>query len=105
MTGNVQTFAAGVADAAQVPAQSRISPNQRVRAATGTLGTVADVLLFPGLPATATVVGNWILPDARTFATGLPTISRSSTGTGFSGLGTPTGTMIVRLGDFRVSAQ
>ena len=105
MAGNVQTFAAGVADAAQVPAQSRISPNQRVRAATGTLGTVADVLLFPGLPATPTVVGNWILPDTRTFATGLPTISRSSTGTAFSGLGTPTGTMIVRLGDFRVSAQ
>ena len=105
MAGNVQTLAPGVSDAAQVPAVTRISPNQRVSAATGTLGTVADVLQFPGAPPSFTVVGNWISPNTRTFAAGLPTISVSSVGNCFNAVGVPTGPMIVKIADPRVSAQ
>jgi hypothetical protein len=105
LAGNVQTIAAGVSDAAQVPAVLKISPNQRVSAATGTLGTVADVLQFPGTVPPFTVVGNWISPNTRCFAGGLPTISLSSVGNCFNAVGVPTGPMIVKLPDSRVSAQ
>src|SRR5690348_17080842 len=105
MAGNVQTIAAGVSDAAQVPATLKISPNQRASATTGTLGTVADVLQFPGVVPPFTVVGNWIVPNTRCFAGGLPTISVSSVGNSFNAIGVPTGPMIVKLPDSRVSAQ
>ena len=105
MAGNVQTLAPGIADGAQVPATSKISPNQRVSATTGTLGTVADVVLFPGAVPPFTVVGNWLSPNTRTFATGLPTIAQSSIGNCFNAIGVPTGPMTVKIGDSRVSAQ
>jgi hypothetical protein len=105
MAGNVQTLAVGVSDAAQVPAISKISPNQRVSAATGTLGTVADVVNFAGAVPPFTVVGNWISPNTRCFAGGLPTISVSSVGTCFNVIGIPTGPMLVKIPDTRVSAQ
>ncbi len=105
MAGNVQTLAPGVSDAAQVPAVTKISPNQRVSATTGTIGTVADVLQFPGAVPPFTVVGNWISPNTRTMAMGLPTIAQSSIGNCFNAVGAPTGPMIVKLGDSRVSAQ
>ena len=105
MAGNVQTLAPGISDGAQVPAATKISPNQRVSATTGTIGTVADVVQFAGAPPTFTVVGNWISPNSRTMAMGLPTIAQSSIGACFNAVGVPTGPMTVKLGDPRVSAQ
>jgi hypothetical protein len=105
MAGNVQTLAFGVSDVAQVPAVTKISPNTRVSATTGTLGTVADVLQFPGVVPPFTVVGNWISPNTRCFAGGLPTISVSSVGNCFNAIGIPTGPMLVKIADPRVSAQ
>ena len=105
MAGNVQTLAPGVQDAGQLPATVKISPNQRVSTPTGTIGTVADVLQFPGTPPTLTVVGNWISPNTRVLATGVPTISASSIGNSFNAVGAPTGPMIAKLTDSRVRAQ
>jgi hypothetical protein len=51
------------------------------------------------------VVGNWISPNTRTLAMGLPTVALSSVGTCFNAAGIPTGPMIVKIGDPRVSAQ
>jgi hypothetical protein len=105
MAGNVQTLASGISDGAQVPAITKISPNQRVSATTGTIGTVADVVQFPGAVFPFTVVGNWLSPNSRTFAMGLPTIAQSSIGNCFNAVGAPTGPMTVKIGDPRVSAQ
>lgn len=105
MAGNVQTLAAGVSDAAQVPAATKISPNQRVSATTGTLGTVADLLTFPGAVPPFTVTGNWISPNTRCLIGGLPSISISSVGNCVNAVGVPTGPMIVKIPDSRVSAQ
>src|SRR6266699_614859 len=103
MAGNVQTLAPGVSDVAQVPAVIKISPNLRASATTGTLGTVADVLMFPGVVPPFTVIGNWITPNTRTFAGGLPTISISSVGNCFNAIGIPTGPMLVKIPEPRVS--
>ena len=105
MAGNVQTLAPGIADGAQVPATTKISPNQRVSTTTGTIGTVADVVQFPGAVPPFTVVGNWLSPNTRTMAMGLPTIAMSSIGACFNAVGAPTGPMTVKVGDSRVSAQ
>jgi hypothetical protein len=105
MAGNVQTLAPGISDGAQVPAITTISPNQRVSTTTGTIGTVADVVQFPGAVPPFTVVGNWLSPNTRTLAMGLPTIAQSSLGNCFNALGVPTGPMTVKTGDPRVSAQ
>ena len=105
MAGNVQTLPPGISDGAQIPATTKISPNQRVSTTTGTIGTVADVVQFAGAPPTFTVIGNWLSPNSRTLALGLPTIALSSVGNCFNPLGVPTGPMIVKLGDPRVSAQ
>ena len=105
MPGNVQTIAPGVSDGAGVPAATKISPNTRVSATTGTLGTVADVLQFPGAVPPFTVVGNWVSPNTRTLVGGLPSISQSAIGTCFNPVGVPTGPMRVVIPDPRVSAQ
>jgi hypothetical protein len=105
MAGSVQTLAPGVSDGAQVPAITKISPNQRVSTTTGTIGTVADVVQFAGAVPPFTVVGNWLSPNTRTLAMGLPTIAQSSLGNCFNAIGVPTGPMIVKTGDPRVSAQ
>lgn len=105
MPGNVQTIAAGVSDVAGVPAVTKISPNVRVSATTGTLGTVADVLLFPGAVPPLTVIGNWVSPNTRVLVGGLPSISMSALGTCFNVVSVPTGPMRVVISDPRVSAQ
>lgn len=105
MTGNVHTLAIGAVDAASVPAATKVSPNLRASAATGTLSTVADVLTFPGAVPPFTVVGNWVSPNTRVFAGGLPTISATALGTCFNVVGVPTGPMRVTVTDPRVSAQ
>ena len=66
---------------------------------------MADVLQFPGGVSPFTVVGNWLSPNTRTMAMGLPTIAQSSIGACFSAVGVPTGPMTVKIGDPRVSAQ
>ena len=105
MPGNVQTIATGVSDAAGVPATTKISPNTRVSATTGTLGTVADVLQFPGVAPPFTVIGNWVSPNTRVLVGGLPSISQSAVGVCFSAVPAPTGPMRVVVTDPRVSAQ
>ena len=105
MAGNVQTLAPGISDGAQIPATSKISPNQRVSTTTGTIGTVADVVQFAGVPPSFTVIGNWVSPNTRTFAMNLPPIAQSSIGACVNAVGAPTGPMTVKLGDPRVSAQ
>jgi len=105
MPGNVQTLAPGVSDAIGVPAVSKISPNTRVSATTGTLGTVADVLQFPGIVPPLTVVGNWVSPNTRVLIAGLPSISQSAVGVCFNVVGIPTGPMRVVITDPRVVAQ
>jgi hypothetical protein len=105
MAGNVQTLASGVSDGAQVPATVKISQNQRVSATSGTLGTVADILQFPGAVPPYTVIGNWVSPNTRCTVGGVPTISVSSVGSCLNAVGAPTGPMVVKLTDSRVSAQ
>lgn len=105
MAGNVQTIAAGVSDRAQVPAVSKVSPNQRLSATTGTLGTVADVLMVPGAVPPFTAVGNWVSPNMGVFDIGLPNMSQSSFGTGVNAVGVPTGPMTVKITDPRISAH
>ena len=89
--GDALAVGCDVSDAAQVPAVTKISPNQRVSATTGTLGTVADVLQFPGAVPPFTVVGNWLSPNTRCTINGLPSISVSSVGNCFNAVGVPTG--------------
>jgi hypothetical protein len=105
MPGYVQTLASGVTDAAGVPATARISPNTRVSASTGTLGTVADLLQFPGAVAPFTVTGNWVSPNTRTLINALASISQSALGACVNAAGAPTGPMRVLVADPRVSAQ
>lgn len=105
MSGNVQTIASGVSDATGVPAATKISPNGRVSATTGTLGTLADILQFPGAVPPFTVTGNWVVPNNRVLVGGLPSISQSAVGTCVSAVPAPTGPMRVVIADTRVSAQ
>lgn len=105
MPGNVHTIAPGAQDGAQVPAVAKVSPNFRVLTTTGPISTVADVLLFAGAVPPFTVIGNWLVPNARVLAVGLPTIGQTSTGNSFNAVGVPTGPVTVKLTDPRVSAQ
>ena len=104
MAGPIEALAPGIQDTLGIRAVAKVSPNLRVLTTTGPVGTVADVVLFPG----PNVVGNWIVPNQRTLVGGLPAISASSVGIAFmpsvSGLA-PTGPMTVVQGDTRVSGM
>ena len=80
-----------------------VSPNSRVKSATGFVGTVADQPMFP-VPPGPSVVGLWLAPDGRTLVGGIPSISSSSTGITISGSTPPSiiGPMTVVQGDARV---
>ena len=106
MAGPVQTIPAGVQDSAKVRGVGKISPNTRVKTATGFVGTVADTILFPGPPSTLSVTGRWVLPNQRCLVNGTPTISESSKGIAFAATVPPgsTGPMEVVQPDPRVSA-
>ena len=104
MPGPVQTLAAGIVDPISIPAVAKISPNTRVRTATGFIGTIGDTVTFPGLPVTLSLTGQWLVPNARTLAAGLPTISASATGLAVTPLG-PWAPIVVVAPDTRVSAQ
>ena len=105
MAGQVQTIPLGVQDSAGVRSVGKISPNTRVKASTGFVGTVADTILFPG-PPTSSVTGQWVVPNQRCLVNGIPTISVSSVGIAFAATVPPgsTGPMVVVQPDPRVSA-
>jgi hypothetical protein len=105
MAGPVQTLASGVLDPGGIPAVAKISPNVRVSATTGPIGTIADVLTFVPSPLTFPLVGNWLVPNNRTLVGGLPSISVSSVGIVYNVIGVPYGPPVVASPDSRVMAQ
>jgi len=104
MAGPIEALAPGIQDASQMRATAKLSPNLRVTTATGPVGTVADIVQFPG----PSVIGNWVMPNQRTLVNGLPTVGASSAGVAYvpsaTGLA-PAGPMTVVQGDPRVSAM
>ncbi|MEE8523603.1 MAG: hypothetical protein V3T72_06695 [Thermoanaerobaculia bacterium] len=80
MAGFVSTLAPGIQDPIGSRAVVKISPNLRARASTGFLGTVADVPMFPFPAASFFLQGQWLIPDTRCFAGGIPTVSQTSIG-------------------------
>ena len=105
MPGPVEALAAGIQDGPGTRAVAKVSPNVRAKTATGFIGTLADVVTFPG---PTSVVGFWIVANTRTLAAGIPTIGASSTGMAFSPPvppPTPTGPMTVVQPDTRVQAM
>jgi hypothetical protein len=104
MAGPIEALALGIQDSFAVRATAKLSPNLRVTTTTGPVGTVLDIVQFPG----PNVIGNWVVPNQRTLVNGLPTIGASSTGMAYmpsiTGL-VPTGPMLVVQGDARVSAM
>lgn len=80
MAGFVSTLPLGVQDPMASRSLVKVSPNLRAKASTGTLGTVADVHTFPFLVSTLFLQGQWLVPDTRCFASGVPTVSQSSVG-------------------------
>ena len=105
MPGPVEALAAGIQDSLGFRAVAKVSPNVRAKTATGFIGTLADVVTFPG---PTSVVGFWIVANTRTLAAGIPTIGASSTGMAFSPPvppPTPTGPMTVVQPDTRVQAM
>lgn len=100
MAGLIQTTPFGVQDVFAMRGVGKISPNVRAKATTGFMGTVADVIAFPG----PSVIGQWVVPNQRCLATGIPTIAVSSVGITYSSLGTPIGPMVVVQPDPRVTA-
>jgi hypothetical protein len=58
-------------------AVSMVGPNQRASTTLGAIGTVADVVMFSN---PVSVTGQWIVPNTRVFASGVPTVGGASTG-------------------------
>jgi len=77
MAGNVLTAPLGAQGPPGVRAATVISPNLRAKGTAGYVATVADV---PQFPSPLSVIGAWTVPDQRTMAMGIPTISASSAG-------------------------
>jgi len=105
MPGYVHTLASGAIDVLSVPAATKITPNLRASAATGTLSTIGDTVIFPGVVPPFTVTGNWTVANTRVLAASLPTISQSAVGVCFNVVGVPTSPMTVIVTDPRVQAQ
>lgn len=105
MPGPVEALAAGIQDSLGTRAVAKVSPNLRAKTATGFIGTLADVVTFPG---PTSVVGFWIVANTRTLAAGVPTIGAASTGMAFGAPvppPPPTGPMTVVQPDARVRAM
>ena len=95
MAGPINTTPTGVQDSLGVRAIGRIPANSRVITPTGAVGVVFDVVLFPGTPDTkTTVIGQWILPNQRTRANGMPTIGSSSVGIAYAIVTLPAPTLV-----------
>jgi hypothetical protein len=85
--------------AAGSPGTAFVSVNTRVKAMTGPLGLMSDVMQFSG----PLVVGAWIVGNARVKVGGVPTVGVGSAGTATGALGA-TGPVTVLQGDTRVRA-
>ena len=105
MAGPIQTTPLGVQDSAGIRAVSQISPNTRVKTATGFVGTVADTVVFSGLPPTLSVTGRWTTPNQRCRVQGMATISVSSIGITTAAPPASPGPMAVVQPDTRVTAS
>lgn len=86
--------------AAGSPGTAFVTTNTRVKAATGALGLVTDVLQFSG----PLVVGSWVLGNMRVKVSGVATVGMGSTGTATGAAGA-TGPVTVTQGDLRVKAS
>jgi hypothetical protein len=85
--------------AAGSPGTAFVSANTRVKAATGPLGILTDVMSFGG----PLVTGAWVLGNTRVKAGGIPTVGMGSTGLATGAAGA-TGPVTVVMGDMRVGA-
>jgi hypothetical protein len=103
MAGGLQSSIQGIVDPSSVPATARISPNLRVKTVLGTIGTIADVVTFPGSPPSFAIVGNWVMGNSRCVVGGIPTTGASSVGLATNPVPAPVGPMRVQLGDPRAS--
>ena len=86
--------------AAGSPGTTFVSTNTRVKATTGPLGLVTDVLQFSG----PLVVGAWVMGNTRVKVSGVPTVGMGSTGTA-TGVAGATGPVTVVQGDMRVKGS
>jgi hypothetical protein len=86
--------------AAGSPGTAFVTTNMRVKAATGALGLVSDVLQFSG----PLVAGAWVMGNMRVKVSGVPTVGMGSTGTATGAAGA-TGPVTVVQGDMRVKAS
>jgi hypothetical protein len=86
--------------AAGSPGTAFVTTNSRVKATTGPLGLVSDVMQFSG----PLVVGAWVMGNVRVKVSGVPTVGIGSTGTATGAAGA-TGPVTVVQGDMRVKAS
>ena len=86
--------------AAGSPGTAFVTSNMRVKAATGALGLVSDVLQFSG----PLVAGAWVMGNLRVKVSGVPTVGMGSAGTATGAAGA-TGPVTVVQGDTRVKAS
>lgn len=104
MAQPVDSIPAGISDGPGAPALSKITANCRVRATTGPIGIITDVLTFP--PPTAT--GVWVVGTVRCRINGLPVVTTTAVGIGIATTApTPpsTGPLRLALSDSRVRAS
>lgn len=57
-------------------AASVVTSNARVKTASGLIGTVTDIVLFPS----PVLPGNWLVPAMRCFVQNVPAITQTSQG-------------------------
>ncbi len=105
MPGPVHTLASTAIDVLSIPAVAKVTPNLRASTATGTLSTIGDTVIFPGVVPPFTITGNWTVPNTRVFAARLPTISQTAVGVCVNIVGVPTSPMTIVAADPRVVAQ
>ena len=100
MAGGFVAGAAGLQGPPGARAVSMVGPNQRASTTSGMIGTVADVVMFSN---PVSVTGQWLVPNARTFASGVPTVGAASTGIALHPVTGTTGPMTPVQPDTRAS--
>jgi hypothetical protein len=75
MAAGLQAGFAGVSGIG-VPATAIVTANTRVKTTLGFVGTLADIVQFPGMP----LFGNWVVPAMRCSINGVPAINQTSQG-------------------------
>lgn len=99
MAQPIVTLSAHVS-AAGSPGTAFVTTNMRVKAVTGPLGLMTDVMQFSG----PLVVGAWVMGNTRVKVGGVPTVGLGSTGTATGAAGA-TGPVTVLMGDMRVKGS